>query len=77
MPFKSYGIYSKLHKTGCVVCGTKGTWAGEKLGSHKICIYCRRQGYHFSATQPAIRTIRVSLVLDENGNSLGEVRIRC
>lgn len=30
----------------CVVCG-QGGWAGAKFGTHKICLKCYREGYHF------------------------------
>ena len=77
MPFKAYGAYSKLHKVGCIVCGAKGVWSGEKLGKHRICIGCRQLGYHFSSTQPVTTITRSAFVLDRELNILGEVRIRC
>jgi hypothetical protein len=77
MPYKVYGVYSKLHKTGCIVCGAKGVWSGEKLGKHRICLSCKKLGYHFSSTQPVSWNYRAAMVLDRDLNILGEVRIRC
>ena len=72
-----YKIDRRLHKTGCVVCGTEGVWSWEKLGTHRICIECHKLGFHFSSTQPITNKTRSSFVLNQVGDMVGEVRIHC
>lgn len=56
---------------GCAVCHEKGTWAGEKRGSHKICLSCHRKGYHFRQVKKG----EVE-VISPRGKVIGHKRIR-